>query len=93
MGFWEKDFLDRRRQEWMSSIHKFQYQVNGNWYDAKINIVSLLTTPKTAHTITGIRLWDITGRICGGLEVAVKRTANQGVLAKFEFPIYEKGDE
>lgn len=56
-------------------------------------IVSLLTTPKTAHTITGIRLWDITGRICGGLEVAVKRTANQGVLAKFEFPIYEKGDE
>ena len=94
MGFWEKDFLDRRRQEWMSSIHKFQYQVNGNWYDAKINskkitgnkivfIVSLLTTPKTAHTITGIRLWDITGRICGGLEVAVKRTANQGVLAKF----------
>ena len=104
MGFWEKDFLDRRRQEWMSSIYKFQYQVNGNWYDAKIHskkitgnkivsIVRLLTTPKTAHTITGIRLWDITGRICGGLEVAVKRTANQGVLAKFEFPIYEKGDE
>lgn len=65
MGFWEKDFLNRRRQEWMESIHKFQYQVNGNWYDAKINskkitgnkivfIVSLLTTPKTAHTITGI---------------------------------------
>ena len=88
MGFWEKDFLNRRRQEWMESIHKFQYQVNGKWYDAKINskkitgnkivfIVSLLTTPKTAHTITGIRLWDITGRICGGLEVAVKRTANQ----------------
>ena len=60
MGFWEKDFLNRRRQEWMESIHKFQYQVNGNWYDAKINskkitgnkivfIVSLLTTPKTAH--------------------------------------------
>ena len=104
MGFWGKDFLNRRRQEWMESIHKFQYQVNGKWYDAKINskkitgnkivfIVSLLTTPKTAHTITGIRLWDITGRICGGLEVAVKRTANQGVLAKFEFPIYEKGDE
>ena len=40
-----------------------------------------------------IRDRDITGRICGGLEVAVKRTANQGVLAKFEFPIYEKGDE
>ena len=36
MGIWENDFLDRRRQEWMSSIHKFQYQVNGNWYDAKI---------------------------------------------------------
>ena len=29
MGFWEKDFLDRRRQEWMSSIHKFQYMEIG----------------------------------------------------------------
>lgn len=104
MAFWKTDFLAKRRQQWMDAIHKFQYQVNGTWYDAKINskkitgnmvvfIVSLPTTPKTAHTITGLRLWDITGVVCAEQVVTVKRTASQGVLAKFEFPIYEKGDE
>lgn len=104
MAFWKSDFLDRRRQQWMAAIHKFQYQVNGTWYDAKVNskkitrnkivfIVSLPTTPKTAHTVTGIRLYDVTGVVCAEQTVAVKRTASQGVLAKFEFPIYEKGDE
>lgn len=104
MAFWKKDFLDKRRRQWMEAIHKFQYQVDGAWYDAKVNskkitgntivfIVSLPTVPKTAHTITGIRLYDVTGVICAEQAVTVKRTASQGVLAKFEFPIYEKGDE
>ncbi len=104
MAFWKKDFLDKRRRQWMEAIHKFQYQVDGAWYDAKVNskkitgntivfIVSLPTVPKTAHTIIGIRLYDVTGVICAEQAVTVKRTASQGVLAKFEFPIYEKGDE
>lgn len=89
MAFWKTDFLAKRRQQWMDAIHKFQYQVNGTWYDAKINskkitgnmivfIVSLPTTPKTAHTITGLRLWDITGVVCAEQVVTVKRTASQG---------------
>ena len=104
MAFWKKDFLDKRRRQWMEALHKFQYQVDGAWYDAKVNskkitgntivfIVSLPTVPKTAHTIIGIRLYDVTGVICAEQAVTVKRTASQGVLAKFEFPIYEKGDE
>ena len=104
MAFWKKDFLDKRRRQWMEAIHKFQYQVDGAWYDAKVNskkitgntivfIVSLPTVPKTAHTIIGIRLYEVTGVICAEQAVTVKRTASQGVLAKFEFPIYEKGDE
>lgn len=104
MAFWKTDFLNNRRKQWMAAIYKFQYQVNDIWYDAKINsktisgntitfIVSLPTTPKTAHTITGIRLYDVTGVICAEQAVTVKRTASQGVLAKFEFPIYEKGEE
>ncbi len=103
MAFWKQDFLNKRRKQWMDAIHKFQYQVNGNWYDAIINskkisgnmvvfVVSLPTTPKSSHTITGLRLWDVTGVICAEQAVTVKRTASQGVLAKFEFPIYEKGD-
>lgn len=104
MAFWKTDFLNKRRKQWMEAIHKFQYQVNGTRYDAKINsktitgnmvvfVVSLPTVPKTAHTITGLRLWDVTGVVCAEQAVTVKRTAAQGVLAKFEFPIYEKGDE
>ena len=104
MGFWTTDFLAKRRKQWMEAIHRFQYQVDGTWYDAKINskqvsgnmvvfVVSLPTIPKTAHTITGLRLWDVTGVVCAEQAVTVKRTASQGVLAKFEFPIYEKGDE
>lgn len=101
MAFWKETFLADRRNQWLRAIHKFQYQVNGTWYDAKINsktvsgstiifMVSLPIVPKTAHTITGLRLWDITGIICAEQAVSVKRTASQGVLAKFEFPIYEK---
>ncbi len=103
MAFWKNDFLAWKRKQWEDSIHRFQYQVNGAWYDAKINekkivgntitfLVSLPKNPATAHTITGVRLWDITGKVCGEITVAVKRTASQGVLAKFEFPLYEKGD-
>lgn len=104
MSFWKTEFLAKRRKQWMDAIYKFQYQVNGSWYDARVNsktisgntvtfIVSLPTVPHTAHTITGVRLWDVTGVICAEQAVTVKRTASQGVLAKFEFPIYEKGDE
>ena len=104
MAFWKKDFLDKRRRQWMAAIHKFQYQVNDTWYDAKVNskkitgntivfIVSLPTIPKTAHTITGIRLYDVTGVICAEQALTVNRTARQAAWAQFEFPIYEKGDE
>lgn len=104
MSFWKPNFLANRRKQWMDAIHKFQYQVNGSWYDAHINskrisgntvtfIVSLPTVPQTAHTVTGVRLWDVTGAVCAEQAVSVARTASQGVLAKFEFPIYEKGDE
>lgn len=104
MGFWKVDFLNDRRKQWLNSIHRFEYSVSGTWYSAKVNskeivgnkivfIVSLPTIPKTAHTITGIRLFDVTGKVCAEQAVSVKRTATQGVLAKFEFPIYEKGDE
>ncbi len=101
MAFWKESFLADRRQQWLRSIYKFQYQVGGAWYDARINsktvsgnavvfMVSLPIVPKTTHTITGLRLWDITGKVCAEQAVSVKRTSSQGVLARFEFPIYEK---
>ena len=44
-------------------------------------------------TITGVRVIDVTGEQCGFQAVSITRAVNQGVLVKFEFPIYEKEGE
>lgn len=104
MSFWKDHFLAAEREHIENRIWKFEYQVNDSWYEGKINskkivgntitfLVSLPSVPRTAHTITGTRIWDITGKICAERAVAVKRVAGQGVVAKFDFPFYEKGDE
>lgn len=104
MSFWTQEFMNRRRTQWLNSLVKFEYQVSGAWYEATINtkringtkleiIVSFPRTASGAQTITAVRIIDVTGVQCGYQAVSVKRAANQGVLAKFEFPIYEKEGE
>ena len=43
-----------------------------------------------SQTITAVRIIDVKGKQCGYQETKVVRATNQGVLVKFEFPIYEK---
>lgn len=101
--FWKNKFMDERRSQWLRALDKFQYQVKGQWYDAVVNkkgitgntlevIVSFPHEPPGSQTITGVRIMDVTGNIAGEEKIEVARTATQGVLTKFEFPIYEKGD-
>ena len=55
-----------------------------------------MSFPRTAagrQTITGVRIIDVTGKQCAYQETNVIRASNQGVLTKFEFPIYEKEEE
>ncbi len=100
MGFFANEFLADRRKQWMDSIVKFQYQVSGTWYDAVINkrevvgtkvmfTVHIPNVPESAHTIKGLRIIDINGDVAGSQEISLERTATQGVLATFEFPIQE----
>ncbi|MBE6666825.1 MAG: hypothetical protein E7607_00750 [Ruminococcaceae bacterium] len=100
MGFFANDFLAKRRKQWMDSIVKFQYQVSGTWYDAVINkrevsgtkvmfTVHIPNVPASGHTIRGLRIIDIEGTVAGSQEISLERTATQGVLATFEFPIQE----
>ena len=37
MSFWSTDFMNDRRKQWLNALVKFQYLVNGTWYDATIN--------------------------------------------------------
>ena len=104
MSFWSIDFMNDRRKQWLNALVKFQYLVGSTWYDATINtkritgnkieiIVSFPRISSGTQTISGVRIIDVTGRQAGYQAVAIVRNANQGVLAKFEFPIYEKEDE
>jgi hypothetical protein len=104
MSFWTQEFMDNRRNQWLNALARFEYQVGGAWYEAKINakritgtkleiVASLPRTSEGSQTITAVRIIDVTGKQCGYQATNVKRAANQGVLAKFEFPIYEKEGE
>ena len=105
MSFWSVDFMNDRRKQFLNALVKFQFRVSGAWYDATVNskringntvevIVSFPRTASGKQTITGVRVIDVTGKQCGFQEVNIVRAANQGVLTKFEFPIYEKeGDD
>lgn len=104
MSFWSTEFMNDRRQQFLNALVKFQYRVNNVWYDATINtkringtaVEVIVSFPRTAtgkQTITAVRIIDVTGKQCGYQEISVVRATNQGVLAKFEFPIYEKEGE
>lgn len=104
MSFWTSEFMGNRRKEWLKALVKFQFMVNEKWIDATINskritgntlevIVSFPRASSGQQTITAVRIIDVTGQQCGYQKVSVVRKATQGVLAKFEFPIYEKEGE
>lgn len=100
MGFFSNEYLADRRKQWMDSIVKFQYQVSGTWYDAVINSKSVVgnvvkftvhipNVPATSHTVTGLRIIDTKGTVAGSQQTSVERSASQGILATFDFPIQE----
>lgn len=104
MSFWSADFMNDRRRQWLAALVKFEYRVDGVWHEATINtkrvtgnkVEIIVSFPRTAagrQTITGVRIIDVTGKQCAYQETNVIRASNQGVLMKFEFPIYEKEDE
>ena len=101
MSFWSTEFMNDRRNDWLKALVRFEYRVGSAWYTAKINtkrivghaveiIVSLPRVSTGSQTITAVRIIDVKGKQCGYQETKVVRATNQGVLVKFEFPIYEK---
>lgn len=98
MAFWKESFLDKMRAEWLRRIYKFQYYAGGQWYDAVITekkiegdtmYVTTTTTDSAALTITQIRLIDTSGEVSGEISESITKTATQGVITLWEFPLYE----
>ena len=76
MAFWTQEFMAKRRENWLNSLVKFEYQADGSWHEATINskkingtqlelVVSLPRTSAGTQTITAIRVIDVSGKQCG----------------------------
>lgn len=98
MAFWTDTFLNKMRTEWLRRIVKIQYYAGGTWYDAQITEKSIdgdtlkiisTTTDSAALTITSVRLIDIAGDVAGQITESIQKTAAQGVITLWEFPLYE----
>lgn len=98
MKFWNENFLNKRRREWLNSISKIQYSAGGAWYDAFItekgiegNALRILstTTDSADLTITSVRLLDSSGEVAGQISESIKKLSTQGVITLWEFPLYE----
>lgn len=100
MGFYNPQFLQKRREEWKNALQTFQYRVEGNWYEATINeaviegtklrySILIPSTPNVAHRITGLRILDKDGNEAGFQELKIDRGGDQSLLTIFEFPIQE----
>ncbi|MDO4301631.1 MAG: hypothetical protein Q4D26_09615 [Clostridia bacterium] len=98
MAFWTDVFMNKMRNEWLRRVDKIQYYSNGNWYDAVITnksvngnmlkIISVTNDNDSMH-ITSVRIIDISGDIAGEVNEDITKTAAQGVITVWEFPLYE----
>lgn len=92
MAFFNKEFMDDRRREFLNSIGKIQYQTDGKiWNDGTVNskeiigtnIVILVDAPGSGKedTITAVRAYDHYGRVAGQQPVTLKRkNINSGTI-------------
>lgn len=99
MSFFTTAFLAVRRQTWLDQLVRAQYRIGSTWRDGVItsrqvvgNSIVLMvsvTEPVTAATIAESRLLDVGGNVAGSRIENISKSANQGVLIKYEFPINE----
>lgn len=98
MAFWKEEFMNKIRAEWLRRIYKFQYYADSQWYDAVITDkrvdgntlrVTTSTTDSADLTITKVRLLDTAGELAGEISENIKKSAAQGVITVWEFPLYE----
>jgi hypothetical protein len=101
MAFFTENFLNNRREEFLRSVVKFQYQTNNSeWNDGTINskeivgtdIIAFVNAPSSgvADTITGVRVYDKNGKLAGEQSISLEREDGNPALLRFTFPIVEE---
>lgn len=100
MAYFIDNFLNRRRQQWLRSIHAVEVQVGGKWYRGDINtkeiegetLVIRATFPaldSMACTITASQIIDVRGEIAAYQQRTIQKNSGQGTMIKLMIPIYE----
>lgn len=98
MAFWTDTFMRKVREDWLNRIVKIQYYAGGVWYDAQITSKTIegdtlkilsQTTDSKSLTITSVRLIDTGGDVAGQIKENITKLASQGVITRWEFPLYE----
>lgn len=103
MAFFNDDFLEKRREELLRSLGKFQYQLNNStWHTGTINsreisgtnVIVFVSIPSSgsADTITGVRVYDTSGTLAGSQSISLKRSSLNAALIRFTFPLIEDTD-
>ena len=100
MAFFSNTFLNKRRNELLNSIVKFQYQTNNStWRNGTINskelngtdVIVYVNCPSSgaADTITAVRVYDVEGDLAGQQSISLVRTNLNSALLRFTFPLIE----
>lgn len=100
MAYFQSNFLNYRRQQWLRSLVYVEAQVGSTWYRGTINqkkiegdtLVILTTFPQldnSAVTISASRVIDIRGEIAAYQTRTIRKVAGQGTMIKITIPIYE----
>ena len=100
MAYFQGNYLNKRREDWMKSIHSVEVQVGSAWHKGTINskkvendaVVVMATFPQfddVSTTITASRLIDVRGELAAYQSKTIKKVAGQGTMIKIAIPIRE----
>lgn len=100
MGYLYDSFIQRRREQWLRSIHAVEVQVGAVWYRGEITqkeieddtLRIMATFPSLDSilcTISASRLIDVRGEVAAYQQRAINKHSGQGTLVKITIPIYE----
>ena len=99
MGAYTAEYLNKQREHWKNTLGKWQVCDGSTWRDAVVNdinveldqIVAYVYANSTgvAGRVTGIRCYDVDGRLALSWNMSIERSKSQNVLAKVVLPIRE----
>ena len=100
MAYFNENFVEHRRKQWLRSISAVEVQANGAWHRGEFNskkiegdtIKITATFPSldaVACTIIASRLIDVRGEVAAYQGRIIEKVRGQGCMIQITIPIYE----